>query len=204
MNGEGPDRQRESIALFAERNGIEIAGWYVESHTGTDLEGRPEFRDMRTAMVSNGVRCVIVEKLDRLARTIMIQETIIADFKKHEITLQSATPGEDDLCGNDPTRVLIRQILACFFEYERSMIVAKLADSRRRVKAKEGRCEGKKPYGSQVGEPEILGMILARGDKGETSDRIAADLNDRHIPTRSGGTWRGSGIRKILARLRKA
>ena len=37
---------------------------------------------MLLALVSSGVRMVIVEKLDRAARDIMIQETIFADFRK--------------------------------------------------------------------------------------------------------------------------
>ena len=41
---------------------------------------RPAWSELMTALHSNGVRMVIVERLDRLARDLMVQETIVADF----------------------------------------------------------------------------------------------------------------------------
>src|ERR1035441_9516121 len=165
MDGDGPIRQRTAIQKFADEHGIEIVSFYEESHTGSDLEGRTEFKQMRSLLVSNGVRLVIVEKLDRLARSIMVQETILADFKKHDIELKSATPGEDDLCGEDPTRTLIRQILGCFFEYERKMIESKLRAARQRMKVQKGKCEGQKAFGTLPGESGILKRIILRSEE---------------------------------------
>jgi len=217
-DGDGPERQRMAIIAYCGMNEIEIAGWFDEFHTGTDLEGRPEFRKMREAMVSNGIRIVVVEKMDRLARSIMVQETIIGDFKNNGITLKSATLGEDDLCGDDPTRVLIRQILACFFDYERKMIVSKLKAARERIK-EQGRApgaknyspdpalnknaEGRKPYGQKPGEAEPLRMILAWHRANVACGSIAANLNSAGIPSRRGKSWRASVVAKILARERQ-
>ena len=224
MNGEGPDRQQDTIGTFAAGHDFNIAHWYIESHTGSDLEGRPQFSSMRAAMISNGVHCVIVEKLDRLARSVLIQETIIADFKENGILLVSATPGEEDLCGDDATRVVIRQILAAFFEYERKMIVSKLKDARERIK-REGRkpgqkhysldpivnhrAEGRKPYGMHPdypGEKEIVARMIVLSHLGHKPEYIAQILNYEGVPTR--GTkhgkspWHPSTINKILARNR--
>jgi hypothetical protein len=44
---------------------------------------------------SNGVRVVLVERLDRLARDLMVQETIVADLWKHAFELVSVA--EPDL-----------------------------------------------------------------------------------------------------------
>jgi hypothetical protein len=38
---------------------------------------------MMTALHSNGVKLVMIEKLERLARDPMIQETIIGDLRKN-------------------------------------------------------------------------------------------------------------------------
>lgn len=200
MDGDGPIRQRTAIQKFADEHGIEIISFYEESHTGSDLEGRTEFKEMRSLLVSNGVRLVIVEKLDRLARSIMVQETILADFKKHEIELKSATPGEDDLCGEDPTRTLIRQILGCFFEYERKMIESKLRAARQRMKVQKGRCEGVKPYGTLPGEDKVLAAMKFLRNMHYNSDKIAADLNSRGITTRYGKRWHSGTVSKILYR----
>ncbi len=67
---------------------------------------RPAWAEMIAALHSNGVRTIIVEKLDRLARDLMIQEAAIADLRKHVLNLVSAQ--EPDLMASDPTRVLMR------------------------------------------------------------------------------------------------
>jgi len=215
MDRDGPVRQRLAIQDFANLNGYEVVRWYEESHTGSDLEGRPEFRDMRAELVSDGVHVVIVEKLDRLARSIMVQETILADFKKHKIELFSATVGEDGLCGDDPTRVLIRQILGVFFEYERKMISSRLKSARDRIrengrpadspkfendKRLNKRAEGPKPYGSLHGEDIFLGIMRELRDKGNDDEAIAKRLNYIGVPTRKERRWHGATIHKILAR----
>jgi hypothetical protein len=47
---------------------------------------------------------------------------------------------------NDPTRILVRQMMGAVAQYEKSQIVLKLRGARMRKRAKEGRCEGRKPY----------------------------------------------------------
>jgi hypothetical protein len=71
---------------------------------------RPAWSQLMTMLHSNGVRTVIVEKLDRLARNLMVQETIIADLHKSGFELVSAA--EPDLMANNPTRILVRQMMA--------------------------------------------------------------------------------------------
>ena len=200
MDGDGPIRQRTAIQKFADEHGIEIVSFYEESHTGSDLEGRTEFKQMRSLLVSNGVRLVIVEKLDRLARSIMVQETILADFKKHDIELKSATPGEDDLCGEDPTRTLIRQILGCFFEYERKMIESKLRAARQRMKVQKGKCEGQKAFGTLPGESGILKRIILLSGMGDHPAVIASKLNTECAPTRYNKRWHSGSVSKIINR----
>ena len=58
--------------------------------------------------VSNGTKLVLVEKLDRLARDLMVQETIIGDLRKNGFDLISVM--EPDLLQDDPSRKLMRQI----------------------------------------------------------------------------------------------
>jgi DNA invertase Pin-like site-specific DNA recombinase len=200
MDKDGPVRQRRAIEELCARLGIKIVQFYQEAHTGSDLEGRAEFQKMRAAMLANGVRTVICEKLDRVARDIVIQESIIADFTKHGITLLSATVGEEDLCSKDPTRVLIRQILGCFFEFERKLIESKTRAARERIRAQKGRCEGRKPYGSKPGEKETLDYILAVARQGGSSMAIANVLNATGVKTRYGKQWNSGTLWKIIAR----
>jgi DNA invertase Pin-like site-specific DNA recombinase len=202
MSLDGPVRQRQAIEDLCSRRGIKIVSFYEEAYTGSDLEGRAQFHEMRRVMLENGVKTVVCEKLDRIARDIIIQESIIADFNKNGITLISATPGEEDLCSTDPTRVLVRQILGSFFEYERKMIVLKTRAARERLRAKNGRCEGRKPFGTRDGEQLVLATILQLAGEGWNGDRIARYLNELGAKTRYGSEWNSGTVWKIIERNR--
>ena len=65
VTGYGPQRQYEDIAAFATANGYTVVLLYEDAHTGTEAD-RPQFMDVLAAMMSNGVKVVIVESLDRL------------------------------------------------------------------------------------------------------------------------------------------
>jgi len=62
---------------------------------------------------------------------------------------------------NDPTRILVRQMMGAVGQYEKSQIVLKLRGARIRKRAKEGRCEGRKPYGYYEGEGAALERLKA-------------------------------------------
>jgi DNA invertase Pin-like site-specific DNA recombinase len=96
------------------------------------------------ALHSNGTKLVLVERLDRLASDLMIQESIIAEMKRHGFEIFSVA--EPDLCSDDPSRTLMRQMLGAFAQYERAIIVQKIRGARQRSRAKNGRREGRKPY----------------------------------------------------------
>jgi DNA invertase Pin-like site-specific DNA recombinase len=67
-----------------------------------------------------------------------------------------SSPAEPDLMTNDPTRKLMRQFMGAIAEYDKSQIVLKLRGARMRKRAKEGRSEGRKPYGFYEGEAAAL------------------------------------------------
>lgn len=85
---------------------------------------RPAWSEPMTALHANGVHVVIIEKLDRLARDLMMQETIIGDLRKHGFELVSVA--EPDLMANDPTRILVRQMMGAVAQYQKSQIVLRL------------------------------------------------------------------------------
>ena len=157
---------------------------------------------MMAAMLANGTRTVLVERLDRCARDLMVQESIIADFKRKGLSIISVN--EPDLCSDDPSRVLMRQMLGAFFQYEKTLLVAKLKGARIRAKAANGVCEGRKPYGARPGESEVIERILSLRDAGTAMDAIAETLNTEGVAPRSGSRWYGSSVRNVLMRAASA
>jgi DNA invertase Pin-like site-specific DNA recombinase len=198
LDGDGFPRQREAIKKYAAANGFRIVNWFEERGVcgATEGEARPAWSELMTALHANGVRTVIIEKLDRLARDLMVQETIIADLRKHGFELVSVA--EPDLMANDPTRILVRQMMGAVAQYEKSQIVLKLRGARMRKRAKEGRCEGRKPYGYYEGEMEALARLKTLRAEGLGFDRIAARLNEEGIATRTGKPWHGVVVNRIL------
>jgi DNA invertase Pin-like site-specific DNA recombinase len=172
---------------------VKAIGEYAAAQESMD---RPAFAEMMTVLHSNGVRTIIIEKLDRLARDLMIQEATIADLQRHSFTVISVA--EPDLMATDATRILMRQLVGAVAQYDKSQIVLKLRGARMRKRAKEGRCEGRKPYGFYDGEEAVLARLKALRATGTGFDHIAAKLNEEGVPTRTGKRWHGVVVNRIL------
>ena len=196
---DGFDRQRISIQRYADANGITIGenSWYKDIQSGRDeWQDRPGWSAMMLAL--NGTRTVLVEKLDRVAREVLVQELILQDLRKREVVLLSSTG--DDTGDENLERKMLRQILAVFAEYERGATVLKLRGARQLKKDETGRCEGRKPYGTRAGEAEAINLMRQMRELGDSYDAIAAHLNIAGILTRMGRKWIGPTIRRILDR----
>ena len=93
LEGTGLDRQRAVIERYAKKAGCDVVKFFREEGiSGTkDEADRPAFKEMISEILKDGVRTVIVEGLDRLAREYRIQETLLIYMASKGITLISAT-----------------------------------------------------------------------------------------------------------------
>lgn len=200
VDGDGFPRQLEAVKKYASKHDLKIVQVYREEGiSGTkELENRPALQDLLLALYSNGVKTVIIERLDRLARDLMVQETIIADMRKKGIEIISVA--EPDLMVDDPSRKLMRQIFGAIAEYDKAMIVMKLRGARQRKKAQTGRCEGEKPYGDRPGEQAVIERIVALRGQGLGMDKIADHLNDEGVKPRRGAKWYAMTVSRVLER----
>ncbi len=200
VEGDGFTRQLLAIRTHAEATAIDIITVFEERAVSGTIEGsdRPAFSEMLAAMCDSGITTVVVERLDRLARDLMIQENIIRDMRAAGFTLISVA--EPDLCSTDPTRVLIRQMIGAVAQYDKAQIVAKLRGARERTRAAKGRCEGAKPYGALPGESEHLDTMRRLQANGASLTAITAYLNNNNIKTRRGTKWHPYVLSRILAR----
>jgi DNA invertase Pin-like site-specific DNA recombinase len=198
LDGDGFTRQREAIQQYARTNDLHIVETFEEQGvSGTkELDDRPALQDLLAALKDGDIRVVLIEKLDRLARDLMVQETILADMGKHGFQVISVC--EPDLCSADPSRVLVRQIFGAIAQYDRAMTVLKLRGARQRMKAKQGRCEGRKAFGARSGEGEVIERMRRLRAEGMAVDKIAARLNAESIPSRMGKGWHGKSVSRIL------
>ena len=200
LDGDGFARQLDAIARYAGEHAITILQTFREAGvSGTkDLARRPALLAMIASLHSGSIDLVVIEKLDRLARELMVQEAIVSDLQKRGIDLISVA--EPDLLQDDPNRKLMRQIVGAISEYEKTMTVIKLRGARLRKKASAGRCEGAKQYGELLGETEVIERMKVLRESGMGYDRIAKDLNASGIKPRRGSQWWGLTVNKVLSR----
>jgi DNA invertase Pin-like site-specific DNA recombinase len=200
VTGDGFRRQFIAIRKYCEANQLRIVRIFREKGiTGTtELENRPALSDLFGELEATQVRSIVIEKLDRLARDLMVQESIVADMQRHEYNLLSSC--EPDLCSKDPSRVLIRQIFGAFSQYEKAMIVLKLRGARQRKKARGERGEGRHAFGEKPGEDVVLLKMHSLRSAGATLQEIADKLAADNDPSRMGKGWNSGTVHKILTR----
>lgn len=147
IDGDGFPRQLKAIKEYAVEHNFRIVRVFREEGVSGTVEGmdRPTWAEMVGMILANGVKTILVESLGRLARELFVQEYILRDMEHRGIRLISVT--EPDLGSTDPTRVMFRQILGAIHQYEKTMIVLKLRGARTRARARDGHCEGRKPFG---------------------------------------------------------
>lgn len=206
VNGGGFDRQEKAIHKYAKANDIEVVDIFREKGVSGTLEQRPALAQLLVSLENNGhgITCVIIEKLDRLARDLMIQEAIIRDFQSKGFELISTAEGAD-LLANDPSRKLIRQVFGSIAEYEKSMLVLKLQAARQRQKAITGKCEGRKGYHDTEEGQAVLHRIKALRRKPKykrrlTWQQVADRLNEEGIHTLDGHTWTLQRVQQTAVR----
>jgi DNA invertase Pin-like site-specific DNA recombinase len=198
VKGDGFPRQLQAIKAYSATHDLKVVQVFKdEGVTGTkESMDRPAWAAMMTALLGNGVKTIIIEKLDRLARDLMVQEATIADLQKNDFILISVA--EPDLMASDPTRILMRQLMGAVAQYDKSQIVLKLRGARMRKRAVEGRCEGRKPFGRDDAEKMAIQLMRVLRADGLTFDRIAERLNAEGIASRTGKRWHGVVVNRIL------
>lgn len=205
--GDGPERQRAAIKAFCAEHKLQTVAEFFEKAVSGTVEGieRPVFSDLLTCAEEYGVPiAVVVERVDRLARDLMVSELLLAECRKRGVKVFSVDQGNlEDVASNggDPTRILIRQIMGALAQWEKSVLVKKLKAARDRVKARDGRCEGTIAYGSlNNAEVTILQTVgsLRKLTPTPSTRSIARLLNDGGFRNRAGDNWTFQNVAKLI------
>lgn len=206
-NGYGLDEQHRAVSEF-------LGSEEVISYTDAGVSGETLIRPGLAKLlleVESGDR-VVVPRLDRLARSLVVQELLLDQLTEKKAEVLSCVEAEsvvlmDD--EHDPTRRLIRQVLGAVAEFERGLITARLQAGRRAKHQRGGYAYGAPPFGyaSLDGvltpiedEQRVILFMRSRSEEGASNDLIASELNISAVRTRYGGHWHGNTVRRILRR----
>ena len=148
---------------------------------------RPKFVEMLDFCDTNEVKTIVFENTTRFSRDLICMETGYVYLKGHGYTLISSE-SPDSFVDDSPTSVLIRRVLGCLSDFEKSTIVEKLRGSRMRkrsvmrekgiiTRTGRGKVEGRKTFLEKT--PELEGL-LKKYRKTMTVREISSVLESEH------------------------
>ena len=210
--GNGLAVQERAIRDWAATHGHHLLAIHRdEGVSGTkDTAERPGLAEAVAAVHDGQASALLVHRLDRLARTLTVQEAILSLVWRHGGQVFTADTGEvpqDD--PTDPMRTFVRQVMGAAAQLERSMVVARMAQGRQHKADNGGYAFGAPPYGYRAegrtlvpdeAEQEHLRAMRALRAEGATLRDIAQALNRDGVPTKRGGAWHSATVGKVLSR----
>lgn len=214
---QGNDKEEEShegqvarVTAWADKHGHEIVAHYRDTMSGeTELMAREGLAGALDAMKAGVADGLLFDKLDRLARDFLVQETILRDVWGEGHEAFSAVESEANLRNDpeDPSRKMLRVIIGAVNGYERDMAALRMARGRRRA-VKQGRLIGPAPKfgwvsdpddrGRPVPDPETFHLVeeaVRRSAAGESLRSIAAYLAEQ-----TDRTWAPVQVSRVLNR----
>ncbi|MFZ5813776.1 MAG: recombinase family protein [Bacillota bacterium] len=208
--------QRERVGLF-----IRSQGWRFreellfvdEGFSGATLD-RPALTELREAVRSGMVRCVVVYRLDRLSRSLLDTVNLVRQEWEGRAVLCSATENFDT---HSPVGQMVFNILASFAEFERNLIRDRTASGKRK-RAEQGRnagqrypmgyrkgagggwaLDGRDPAsGALTGPAALVRRIFEAFLAGAGTGAIARSLNAEGVATPQGRSWRFHYVARLL------
>lgn len=221
LDKDGEHRQRDVVHAFCKQHNLCLAFAVFEGAVSGTVEGmdRPQFGTVIhhiegqdaiwdrecfgriSAETKEQHRpCIVVERLDRLARDLMVQEIMLKECRERGIQVYAADQGLIDLASNDidPTRKLFRQMMGAIAEWEKSALVAKLRVARERKKAETGRCSGPLPYcRTEEGHHIVACINNFKHTRGLSYAQIAERLNEGGYKTQFGKRFTRTAVIKL-------
>ena len=183
---------------------------FVDAGTSGKLaiEDRPVLLDAVAALRRGDV--LLVAKRDLLGRDVVAVALIERLIAKRGASVVSAA-GEGTGNGDDPSGLLMRRLIDSFAEYEAALIATRTRSALAAKRRRGERVSRFAPYGfrfaadGQTVEPEpveqpILTRIHEARAAGLSLQRIARELNQDGLYTRSGSPWRWEYLRAIVRR----
>ena len=155
IKGDSRTRQSLSVKNYSKSKGWNVINEFYDVVSGTtNILERNEFVKMLGFCENNSIDTILFDGTDRLSRDLLVSELSYEYLtKKLGYTLISVDSPET-FVENTPTSVLIRQVLGCISQFEKSSLVEKLRVSRKR----KSKLNKKNGYISRTGRGKVEGV----------------------------------------------
>jgi DNA invertase Pin-like site-specific DNA recombinase len=205
---DGPDRQREAIRAFCAQNNLELVEIYRDlAVSGTvEHEQREGFSRMILDALDQGVKIIVVETMQRLARDLIVSEFMIRELSSRGMALYSVEAGLQDMVtakDQDPGRTFIRQVFAAAAQLDKSSLVLKLRAARNRIRELEGKCEGGIPMEETPDGIKTLNLMTMMRKELFSWQTVAIHLNFSGHKKPNGKDWNAQEVASAYRRFAK-
>jgi DNA invertase Pin-like site-specific DNA recombinase len=209
IKGYGLAAQEQAIRDYCKQEGLHLVDVARdEGLSGSNgLETRVGLAGALARLEVGGADSLIVSRLDRLARDLLTQETVLERLRQRGRDVISVA--EPDVTSDDPTRVLVRQVLGAIAQYERGVIRGRMLAGKAVKAARGGYTGGRPRFGTRaenaalvtaVDESEAVDAIVELRRAGRSYRDVCAELDARGLKPRRADQWQPAVVRRIALR----
>lgn len=186
-SGLGLEAQEAACIAYCEQRGWTYTVLSDPGCSGAQIN--PNLRAALGMLAAKRADCLVVAKMDRIARSVRNASDLLDRADKQGWSLVVVDIGLDL---STATGRAMAQMLAVFAELERKLIGTRISEA----------AQAKKARGERVGRPSsipanVLDRICTERDKGLSFDQIAQGLTDDYILTPGGQEqWVVSTVRR--------
>ena len=211
VQGNGLTVQRQAIAGYCKAEGTTLVDVFAdEGISGSNgLEHRVGLATALARLEAGDANCLVVYRLDRLARDYVLQELLVARLRQAGTPVRSVMEPDIDTNTDDPTKILLRQILGSIGQYERALIRGRMQAGKMIKAAKGGYVGGQPGYGQRaedqelvadLAEVEIVRLVSALRAEGQSYRAVCAALDEAGLIPRRAKQWHPAVVRSIALR----
>lgn len=211
-DGYGLAVQEQAIRAWAKAQGHRVVALATDAAVSGTVEAddRPGLVEALAAIANGDADALVVARLDRLARTLTVQEAAIARVWQSDGRVFSVETGEvlrDD--PDDPMRTFTRQVFGAVAQLDRAMIVKRLRAGRRAKAEAGGYAYGAPRYGTRAkdrrlvadaAEARAVARAVALRSQGCSYRGIADALTAEGYKPKRSHRWHPQVVARILAR----
>jgi DNA invertase Pin-like site-specific DNA recombinase len=206
VQGYGLPVQRQAIRAYCKDHDLRLVTTLAdEGQSGSDgLDDRQGLADALVRIERGEAVALVVHRLDRLARDLLLQETIVARMRLVGADVVSVTVPDG---GDEHTRDLLRQVLGAVSQYEKAVIRGRMMAGKAAKIAKGGYGGGRPRFGYKakdkalvVEEAEQATVRIAHQlrREGLSLRQIASRLEADGRSPKSGKRWHPTQVARIL------